>query len=63
MVEDTGIHKSGILVEHKDVGQALKVAQKVALSINFSVVYSLFPVPLENWQSGRILFDKFLRRE
>lgn len=53
--------QSGILVAHKDVGQSLKVDQKVALSLNFSVVYSLCPIPLEKRQSGKILLDRFLR--
>lgn len=53
--------QSGFLVAHKDVGQALKVDQKVALSLNFSVVYSLCPIPLEKGQSGRIHLDRFLR--
>lgn len=48
---------------HEDVGQALKVDQNIALSIIFSVVYSLCPVPLEKRQLGRILLDRFLRRE
>lgn len=34
--------QAGILVVHKDVGQALKVAQKVVLSISLSVVCHIF---------------------